>query len=300
MPHHRETLMIVEDSSANIMILENALNSAYKIISVNQPSKALAALKTNPKPDLLLLDIMMPEIDGFDLCRIIKQDPETQGIPIIFLTAKSNPIDEIKGLSLGAVDYIYKPYVIPVIKARIHTHLDLKRKYDLLESLALLDGLTEIANRRFLDENLEKEWRRNLRTSTPLGCIMLDIDYFKQYNDNYGHPEGDHCLKEVACVIKSCLNRGGDFVVRYGGEEFAVILPETDLDTTYEMALKIHKAIDELKIEHRFSPVHNCISASAGVASMVPEINIDPEELINRADDNLYTAKKNGRNRIIK
>lgn len=300
MVNKKPSIMIVDDSPGNIKMLEEALKNEYHIETASTPSIAIDLLKSNRKPDIVLLDIIMPEMDGYALCRIIKNDPDTKNIPVIFLTARDTTDDEVEGLSMGAVDYISKPYNMPIIKARINTHIDLKRKYELLESMAMIDGLTEIPNRRYLEEHIEKEWRRNLRVRKHLSCIMMDIDFFKLYNDNYGHLQGDLCLKKVSSAISNSLCRPGDFVARYGGEEFAAILPETDLNYAFDIAVNIQDAVRSLDIRHDYSSALDRVSLSIGVASIVPEIGMTHEYLINQADDNLYKAKKNGRNQIVK
>ena len=189
--------------------------------------EALRIAGSDRPPDLILLDVMMPQLDGYEICRRLKSEESTQNIPVIFVTVRDAVEDEARGLELGAIDYVTKPFNMPIVRARVRNHIELKRRGDDLEALSCLDGLTSIPNRRRFDEVLALEWRRSLRAETWLSLMMMDIDQFKAYNDHYGHPAGDSCIKQVARAIAGCLTRAGDFVARYGGEEFCAVLPES-------------------------------------------------------------------------
>ncbi len=240
----------------------------------------------------------MPEMDGYTVCRELKKDSRTKNIPVVFITAKEQMADELYGLSIGAVDYITKPFQFPIVRARIRTHMDLKRKYDLLERVAALDGLTEVPNRRSFDDLLDKEWRRSLRTANPLACIMIDIDFFKNYNDEYGHAAGDDCLRRIARTLQESLVRPGDMLARYGGEEFVILLPETGLDGALQVAEKMRSLVEGLGLRHDKSVVSTSVTLSAGVASMLSGEGLPPEEVVKKADVMLYRAKSYGRNRV--
>ena len=242
---------------------------------------------------------MMPEMDGYEVCRRLKQNPETMHIPVIFVTTRRSNEDEAFGLNLGAVDYILKPFSIPVVKARVRTHLQLKLRTDKLEALAMIDGLTGIANRRNFDQTIQQEWRKAQRTLGHLSLIMIDIDEFKAYNDNYGHGAGDECLRLVAGAIESTMRRPGDFVGRYGGEEFVVLLPECDLDGALEMAENIRIKIKDLSIPHAFSKTTDHVTVSLGCKSMQYESGTSPTDLLQKADQALYLAKEQGRDRVV-
>ncbi|MBP7460820.1 MAG: diguanylate cyclase [Candidatus Delongbacteria bacterium] len=291
-------ILIVDDMPINITILGDSLKDEYDITVATGGRKALSLMEGPELPDLILLDIMMPEIDGYEVCRRLKADPRTQPIPIIFISAKGETNDETYGLELGAVDYISKPFKIPIVKARIQTHIKLKFKTDILENLALVDGLTTIPNRRSFDEMLHTEWMRAWRKEVPLSLFMIDIDYFKLYNDHYGHAAGDECLKKVARVLASSIQRAGDFVARYGGEEFAVIIPDGTLSMIIQLAEKMLESVSRLRITHAYSPIAPMVTISLGVASIVPSGIIPPTKLIEMADQALYRAKQNGRNQI--
>ncbi|WP_020585488.1 diguanylate cyclase [Desulfobacter curvatus] len=293
------SILIVDDSPVNIRMLVSALKSTYRVRVANGGLKALAIAESDDPPDIILLDVRMPEVDGYEVCRRLKRNPGTMQIPIIFVTTRGSSEDEAFGLNLGAVDYISKPFSIPVVKARVRAHLQLKRRTDKLESLAMIDGLTGIANRRSFDQTIEQEWRRAQRTNTHLSLIMIDIDEFKAYNDNYGHGAGDECLRLVAGAIESLMRRPGDFVGRYGGEEFVVLLPECDLEGALEMAEKIRLKIKDLKIPHIFSKVTDHITVSLGCKSMQYESGTACTQLLQKADQALYLAKEQGRDRVV-
>ncbi len=293
------SILIVDDTPVNIQMLVNALKGTYRVRVANGGLKALAIAESDDPPDIILLDVRMPELDGYEVCRRLKQNPDTMQIPIIFVTTRGSSEDETFGLNLGAVDYISKPFSIPVVKARVRTHLQLKRHTDKLESLAMIDGLTGIANRRSFDQTLEQECRRAQRTGAWLSLIMIDIDDFKRYNDNYGHGTGDECLRLVAITIESTMRRSGDFVGRYGGEEFVVLLPECDQEGAVEMAEKIRTKIKRLNIPHAFSQISDHITASFGCKSMRYMPGIPCTQLLQKADQALYQAKEQGRDRVV-
>lgn len=292
----RSTVLVVDDQPANIRVLGEALKHNYQIKMATSGEKAIQIAASEEPPDLILLDIIMPGINGYEVCRQLKSNYRTERIPIIFITAKDQEEDETKGLDLGAVDYITKPFSLPIVKARVKTHLELKRHRDILEDLSTLDGLTGIPNRRKLDAYLETEWKRAVRESYPLSLIMIDIDHFKLFNDNYGHGQGDECLKKVARELSNTAKRPADFVARYGGEEFVSVLPNTAIKQAGEFAELLRCNIEKLHIPHEFSPSGNRVTISLGSATIIPTVNKSYDFLINSADKALYTAKSNGRN----
>lgn len=299
-PKSRPSVLIVDDVPANIKMLREVLKDGYDIRFAMSGKAALDLLKSDELPDLILLDIMMPEMDGYSICRELKADAATESIPIIFITSRDDEADEIKGFDLGAVDYITKPFSIPVVRARVQTHVELKQQREILENLSSVDGLTGIANRRQLDEFMDRHWRVCLRIGEPVSLIMMDIDFFKQYNDTYGHMEGDECLKQVAVVLTRCITRSTDLVARFGGEEFACVMPFTDFKGAFSLAETMRLSVEGLNIAHGPSPIADCITASLGVASMVPLANTGPDLLIQKADRALYAAKADGRNTVRK
>lgn len=290
-------IMIVEDIKANVRFLQKHLSEEYQCVAAYDGKEALSLVEEE-KPDLILLDIEMPEMNGFDVCKALKNNDRTMGIPVIFLTSLAETDDETRGLELGAVDYVTKPFRLPIVKARIRNHIELKKARDLLEQQAFIDGLTRIPNRRRFDEVLEREWTKAHRYQTELSLILMDIDHFKQFNDNYGHQNGDICLQKVALAISTAVNRGTDFHARYGGEEFAVILPDTDEAGALTVAEAIRKELSSQAIPHEHSDTSTYVTFSQGIATTVPIEHQDPSELLKAADKALYEAKENGRDQV--
>jgi diguanylate cyclase (GGDEF)-like protein len=288
--------LIVDDEPVNIKALEIVLGDEHDLTYATTGEMALKMARNDPQPDLILMDIVMPGLDGFEVCAALKQDEKTRNIPVVFLTAKWETSEEAKGLELGAVDYIRKPFSPPIIRARIRNHLELKRTRDLLENLSTLDGLTNIPNRRRFDEIYIQEWNRALRTKSPLSLLFIDIDHFKNYNDLYGHMAGDDCLKAVARVLQSSLGRPGDFLARFGGEEFIILLPDTTESGCLHLSDNIRKALKDLHIDHKDSPVADHLTVSIGAVTCIDVSQCDRSRLLEQADKLLYQAKHEGRN----
>ncbi len=308
---YKGIILIVDDNPTNLSVLSRALKDAgFKSRVAMDGVSALEQVKEDP-PELILLDIQMPEMDGFETCNHLKANPATKDIPIIFITASVDLTNKIKGLSLGAVDYITKPFQHEEVIARVKIHLTLRflmqkvQEQSLalqeanqeLYKLANLDGLTEVANRRCFDEYIRREWKRHARQQEHISLILCDIDYFKPYNDHYGHLVGDDCLKQVAQAIKLILKRPTDLVARYGGEEFAIILGNTPLEGAIHIAELIQSHLKKLQIAHCQSKVSSYVSLSLGITSQIPIPKSSINSFINLADKALYIAKKEGRNR---
>lgn len=294
----RQTILVVEDSVEIIDVLDETLNSEYEVFLALSGNEALKCVEREESVDLILLDVVMPEMDGYEVCRRLKSNGKTKDIPVLFVTALDDVEDEVKGLRLGAIDYITKPIRPSIVRARVRNHLEYKRQRDLSEPLAAIDGLTGIANRRRFEETLDSEWRRCARSGHSLALLMIDIDFFKNFNDNYGHGAGDECIKKIAAAIAASTHREGDLTARYGGEEFAVLLPETDQAGTESVAKMIRTNIADLNIPHAFSSCSNRVTVSIGAGSMVPVAGSGPDRLLKSADQFLYEAKRNGRNRV--
>lgn len=297
----KQTVLIVDDDSTNIRILTDLLRTEYATVVARDGNTALRIAMSDTPPDLILLDVMMPQIDGYQVCKKLQSNNQTKKIPIIFITARDSEEDEIKGFEAGAVDYITKPFRIVIVKARVQTHVELKRQRDLLENLSFRDGLTGIPNRRRFDEYLLNVGGFAIRECSPLSLIMVDIDYFKAFNDYYGHYEGDACLIRIAKSISNSIKRTIDLVARYGGEEFVCILPRTKPEFALMLAEKIRESVLALQIPHVASPVNSFVTVSVGVATSTL-ISIDnnrfSENLITATDKMLYLAKEQGRNRV--
>ncbi len=296
MINKKQRILIVDDEPLNIRILGNALRDMYQISFATSGEDALKIADRDT--DLILLDIMMKGMNGYEVCEKLKKESKTQNIPVIFITSMNDEEDETRGLEIGAVDYITKPFSMAIVKARVRTHLELKRHRDMLENLSSLDGLTGIPNRRRFDEFLELEWKQAVRDASYLSLIMIDIDYFKKYNDNYGHCAGDDCLRRVAITLSESVNRPSDLVARYGGEEFAAVLPKTDPEGALFIADTMHSCIRQLRIPHSHSEIGDFLSISLGAASIIPTRNTSSSTLINGGDRALYQAKRSGRNQL--
>ncbi len=295
--HRKQKILIVDDAPANISILGQALVNDYELRVAVSGADALEIVAADP-PDIILLDIVMPGMDGYEVCRRLKENQGTAGIPVIFVTGMTDEEDETRGLDLGAVDYITKPFSLPIVKARVRNHLELKRRGDLLEELAFIDGLTCIHNRRRFDAVLDQEWKRALRDGSWLSLIMVDIDFFKVFNDRHGHAAGDDCLKKVAQTLTRSLSRGGDLVARFGGEEFVAVLAETGPEEAVSVAEMLRHNVSSLDIKHPGSPISDRVTVSLGTASVQPSQGASPAELIKIADEMLYRAKTAGRNQV--
>lgn len=293
----RPTLLVVDDQPINIRVINELFRADCDMHMATCGEQAIA-ISQSLQPDLILLDIMMDGMDGLEVCRRLKRDPTTAAIPIIFITAKGEANDEALGLELGAVDYMSKPLNPAIVRARVKTHLTLKMQGDYLKQLASLDGLTGIANRRAFDQRLAEAWGHASREGETLSLMMIDIDYFKRFNDHFGHLEGDQCLRRVAAVLADAVKRPYDTVARFGGEEFACILPDTDAQGALKLAQQIQHSISQLAIAHPASKVSDDLTLSIGIASLKPKIGRHETELIGLADTALYQAKSDGRNQI--
>lgn len=269
------------------------------------------------QPTVILQDLVMPNIDGLQLLSLFRSDPATKSVPIIVLSTKEDPKVKSEAFAIGASDYLVKfPDSIEVL-ARIRAHsrsylaqqqrdkaylalrqmkVELERKNAELEALSCRDGLTGILNRRGFDDYLSKEWLRAVREPRELGLLLIDIDFFKPFNDNYGHQGGDECLRRVAQALGASLKRPSDIVARYGGEEFAVVLPDTSLGGASKIAEELRAGVEALNVPHAYSQATDHVTISIGVASIIPSPNQTPEELIEIADKGLYEAKHQGRN----
>ncbi len=296
-------VLIVDDERSNIRILNKILEEDYEIKVAMNGAQALERAVSDPQPHIILLDINMPGMNGFEVCQTLQADPCTTEIPVIFITARNSEQDEVRCLELGGVDFIPKPIRPEIVRARVRSHvtqLQQKRKIQCMHeqvlALSLTDGLTGIPNRRRFDDFLEQEWTRARRSQTPLGLLMMDIDHFKLFNDHYGHGGGDDCLRRVAECLATQVRRPPDLVARYGGEEFVCVLPDTDLDGARQVAQSILEAIKGLTLPHAASPTAEVVTLSLGGTAMVPHPNASPRDLIERADALLYSIKQKGRN----
>lgn len=314
----RGIILVVDDNVTNLKVASEHLKAeGYQILTSRDGESAIERVKF-ARPDLILLDVQMPGIDGFETCRRLKQDSATKNIPVIFTTVLTTVEDKLRGFASGGVDYVPKPFQVEELLARVNTHLtiyklqrDLEaeirerklaeaalRKANLeLQRLAVLDGLTQIANRRRFDEYLLEQWTSG--SGKPLSLILCDVDFFKRYNDGYGHQAGDRCLQLVAQAINRAVGYSKDLAARYGGEEFVVVLPDTNAPGAKLVAELIHKELHSLALLHEFSEAAKIVTLSMGVATVLPTPAQEPASLIAAADAALYRAKKQGRNQAV-
>ncbi|MDR1803760.1 MAG: diguanylate cyclase [Treponema sp.] len=296
MEKKKKKILIVDDEKMNIIALAHFLEQQYEIIMAANGTSALEAAEKHV-PDIILLDVLMPDMSGFDVLVRLKNSTATMHIPVIFITGLTGAVDEARGLSLGAVDYITKPFNKSIVKARIKTHLKMSEYVHTIEKLCMLDGLTGIPNRRGFDARMKAEWGRAHRDQKPLGLIMLDIDNFKKYNDTYGHPQGDVLLTAIADVLTKTLNRSTDFASRWGGEEFTVLLPDTGVDGTNKIAEQMRINIKDTLVPCGDGTITSA-TVSLGAISIIPGVDDLAANFIAEADKLLYNAKKAGKNRV--
>lgn len=291
-------ILVVDDAMENIQILHHALRDEHEVLFALDGARALEMAQSQ-KPDLILLDAVMPGMDGYQVCAALRSNPSLQDIPVIFVTALTQPEDETRALEAGAVDFISKPFNVAVVRARVRSQLTIKRQADAMRELSRTDSLTGVANRRSFNHTLEAEWRRCARAGLPLSVIMIDIDHFKLYNDHYGHQAGDICLQQVGAAMSACAARPQDMLARYGGEEFVLLLPQEAAGGAAVVAQRVLDTIRRLKIPHAGSPTSSYVTASLGVHTMLPPFeNSDSDALIRQADQQMYRAKQSGRDRI--
>jgi diguanylate cyclase (GGDEF)-like protein len=288
-------ILVVDDAMENVQILHGALQDEHEVLFALSGEKALEIARAQ-RPDLILLDAMMPGLDGYAVCAALREAAETRDIPVIFITALKTPEDETRALAAGAADFISKPVNAAVVRARVRTQLTVKRQADALRALSLTDGLTGVANRRAFDERLDAEWRRCARAGLPMALILADIDHFKRYNDHYGHQAGDSCLAQAAAAMRRSAGRPQDLVARYGGEEFAILLPQLTAAGAERVAAKLQAEMEALAIPHALAQ-GAVLTLSMGVAEMVPHDAATPADLVQAADTLLYEAKAAGRAR---
>lgn len=321
---NKTNILIVDDLKENHLVMESVLTDPELNIVKAMSGEEALSLCLEHDFSVVFMDVQMPGMDGFETAELLRSIERTKNIPIIFVTAISKEQKSIfKGYDVGAVDYLFKP-IDPIIlksKARIFKEIynqrvliekqadelklkveeleNLKTENEMLENISMEDCLTSIYNRRGLERFSQIHWKNCVRYELDYSVILIDIDRFKNYNDNYGHLNGDSVLKEVAAVIKNSLYRAEDVVGRYGGEEFLVIMPNVDSNAAISIAKRIEEGISELNIAHEYNDSKGQLTVSMGIASVVPNEKYSLEELLNVSDKLLYEAKKNGRNQFL-
>jgi diguanylate cyclase (GGDEF)-like protein len=321
------SVLIVDDSKPFLLAVRAILGAAgfEDVVGFNSPRKALEYLRCHQDEDgqgdvdVILMDLIMPEMDGIEAVRVIKASRKLRHIPILMVSGQNDDRSIEQAFEAGAVDYISKPPKKLELRARVGAALRLKQEMDRrraqqrqlqvlnreleaanreLKRLSRVDPLTRLANRRSFDELLQREWQRAQRDRSVVSVVMVDIDFFKAFNDNHGHVAGDDCLQRVAGALNEALNRGGDIVARYGGEEFVVVLPDTDQVGARNVAEAMRRAVVELGIPHQRSTVADCVTVTVGVCTTLPCRTTTPAVAIQAADAALYRAKTAGRNRV--
>ena len=292
-----DKILVIDDSAVQAEYLRSILKEEYDVTVCNTAREGLAAAKEGCF-GLILLDIVMPDMDGFILLRELKETDLTKHIPVIMLTSLSDVQYEERGLLMGAVDYVAKPFSPVIIRARVNTHIQLYHYQMEFKQQAMVDELTGVANRRRYEGESLSKWREAIRFGMPLSICMFDIDKFKLYNDTFGHPAGDQVISAVAKTTSSYFQRSMDLFARYGGEEFIAVFVGSDGHNAFEFLKTIRQAVEDLHIPH-CSPVSQWVTVSVGGVSLIPKVGDSYDTYLKLADTMLYDAKRLGRNRVV-
>jgi len=292
----KNSVLIVDDEMSDLIVLTRILGSDYTLYTAKNGANAIEKA-IEFRPDLILLDIVMPEMDGYEVLAVLKKTEETRKIPIVFITGLSSSEDEEKGLALDAADYISKPFSAKIVKLRVRNQIQIINQLRTIEHLSMIDQLTGLPNRRSFDERLGVEWKQAIREEYPISILIIDIDKFKDYNDNYGHMQGDAVLRKISKTILQSLKRPADFAARWGGEEFVVLLQNTPLEGATEVAEQIRLNIEKETLPCADGSLTK-MTVSIGVNTLIPGQNSSVDTFFTNADKALYAAKEMGRNRV--
>jgi diguanylate cyclase (GGDEF)-like protein len=292
----RDRILVVDDNPLIVQALYHTFSNDCQVFMATSGESAIEVCRER-QPDLVLLDVMMPGLDGYQTCERLKADPATSDIPIIFVTGQGDSAAEVRGLAAGAVDFIVKPFNPVIVRARARAHLTIKRQSDLLRELAYSDALTGVGNRRCFDLRLQNEFLRAQRSGTSLALMMINVDRFRQYNERYGYQAGDDCLRLVAAALRTHMRGAGDTLARHGGDVFACILPDTSLAAAVSLAREIEERVRALTIPHASSDVAPVCTVSIGVAATSPAVET-LQDLLALADAELYRARMDGHGRV--
>ena len=292
-----DKILVIDDSAVQAEYLRSILKEEYDVTVCNTAKEGLSAAKEGCF-GLILLDIVMPDMDGFVLLQELKETDLTKHIPVIMLTSLSDVQYEERGLLMGAVDYVAKPFSPVIIRARVNSHIQLYHYQMEFKQQAMVDELTGVANRRRYEGESLAKWREAIRFGMPLSICMFDIDKFKLYNDTFGHPAGDQVISAVAKTASSYFQRSMDLFARYGGEEFIAVFVGSDGHNAFEFLKTIRQAVEDLHIPH-CSPVSQWVTVSVGGVSLIPKVGDSYDTYLKLADTMLYDAKRLGRNRVV-
>ncbi|MDR0858992.1 MAG: diguanylate cyclase [Oscillospiraceae bacterium] len=290
------SVLAVDDETTNLILLNVILSPDYTVLTAKSGAEALRRAEKD-KPDLILLDIILPDINGFEVLSRLKESPETRDIPVIIITGLTEENDEERGFFLGAVDYITKPFKNGIVRARVNTHMQILRYIRTIERLGLVDPMLYIANKRSFDVRFVQEWRKSGREQAPISFMMIDIDKFKSYNDTYGHPQGDILLQNAARVFRTAAKRPSDLAARLGGDEFGVLLPNTSAEEALAIAESIRAEIDALRIPTN-NGTNTVTTVSIGLTTHIPKEDEDTKDFLSKTQKNLHLSKTTGRNKI--
>ena len=296
--NHKSSVLVVDHEYLHIKTLTLILGKEYTIYAAKSGEAAIEVAEKY-LPDLILLDVLMPGMDGYETITRLKSNPKTKNIPVIFITGLADEKDQVKGLEYDIVDYIAKPFNQKIVKLRIRNQIKIVNQMRAIEHLSRIDQLTNLPNRRYFIERMEAEWKVSVRKSLSLSLLILDIDYFKKYNDTYGYLQGDNAIREAAQIILRSIKRPNDFAARYGGEEFIVILPDTDKTGALNVAEHIRSNIESAVVTlHDKEDEPTKITVSVGLNTLTPQFGDSLDSFISCADNALYVSKENGRNRV--
>ncbi len=296
--NNKQKVLIIDDEKTNLKILSGILKDEVEVILAKDGETGFFKAK-ELLPDLILLDVIMPKLTGFEVIEKLKNEASTSNIPVIFVTGQLDVQQEEKGLELGACDYIQKPFHVEILKARVRLHLRMAKQRDLLEKRANIDSLTSVANRRLYDQTFDSLWGKAIKQRQIFSLVVIDIDDFKKYNDFFGHAAGDRALEKVASAIAENLSSSNDFLARYGGEEFVALLPNTLACDAIKNMNTCLEAVANLKINHDPSAEHEFLTVSLGGVSYLPIVESCQDTLFKIADDMLFKAKSNGKNQVV-
>ena len=295
-PLQKNSVLIVDDEPSGITFLAHILGEEYTIYVAKNGKSAIEITKER-LPDVILLDVFMPGADGYAVIAELKNSKETRHIPVIFVTGTCETGAEEKGLALGAADFISKALSPAVVKLRIQNQIKIVNQFRTIERLSTIDQLTDLPNRRSFENRLTAEWGRAQREQISIGILVIDVDHFKRYNDTFGHLQGDVALQAVARIFTQALKRTSDFAARWGGEEFVVLLPNTDVDGAFHVAEHLRKCVEDVKVLCKDGS-ETRMTVSIGVHAAIPSQNDFWDCFISKADEALYRAKAEGRNRV--